>query len=376
LLFWTVKVSVVAPFSGIEGAPNAFISTGGPTTASDAVAVLPVPAFAEVTVTLLFFTPAVVPVTLTETVHEAPAASVPPDKLTEDDPATAVAVPPQVLVRLGGVATTRPAGKLSVNAIPVRVNAAFGFWMLKLRLVVPFSRMLAAPKALAITSGLPTVRLAVAVLPVPPLVEVTLPVVLVYWPETAPVTVTENWHWLLGAMVAPDKAMLVGLVVVKVPPHTVVDALATVSPVGSVSLNATPVSATALAAGLVMVKVNEVVAFSAIVEGLNILAIEGGATTLMLAEAVPPVPPSVEVTFPVVLFFCPAVVPVTFTEKVHELLAARVAPDRLMTPVPAVAVIVPPPQEPVSPLGVEITSPAGKVSLKPIPVSAAVGLLF
>jgi hypothetical protein len=40
----------------------------------------------------------------------------------------------------------------------------------------------------------------------------------------------------------------------------------------------------------------------------------------MLAEAVPPVPPSVEVTAPVVLFFVPAVVPVTFTEKVQELL--------------------------------------------------------
>ena len=171
----------------------------------------------------------------------------------------------------------------------------------------------------------------------------------------------------MGAIIAPDKAMLVGLVVVKVPPHTAAVPLATVSPVGSVSLNATPVRATALAAGLVMVKVSEVVAFKAIELGLNTLAIEGGATTLTLAEAVPPVPPSVEVTLPVVLFCVPAAVPVTFTEKVQEALAARVAPDRPMTFVPAVAVIVPPPQEPVSPLGVEMISPAGKVSLKPIP---------
>ena len=55
---------------------------------------------------------------------------------------------------------------------------------------------------------------------------------------------------------------------------------------------------------------------------------------------------------------------------------ARVALARLMTFVAGVAVIVPPPHEPVSPLGVEITRPAGSVSLKPTPFSAAVLLLF
>ena len=54
-------------------------------------------------------------------------------------------------------------------------------------------------------------------------------------------------------MVAPDNAIPVGLVVVNVPPHTVAEAFATVRPVGSVSLNPTPVSATVLTAGLVMV---------------------------------------------------------------------------------------------------------------------------
>ena len=63
-------------------------------------------------------------------------------------------------------------------------------------------------------------------------------------------------------------------------------------------------------------------------------------------------------------------------EKVQELLAARVAPDRLMTLVPWVAVIVPPPHEPVRPFGVEITRPAGSVSLNPMPLSATVVLLF
>jgi len=176
-----------------------------------------------------------------------------------------------------------------------------------------------------------TVRFAEAVLPVPPLVEVTFPVVLVNWPAAAPVTVTLNWHWLFTAMVAPVNAISVGEVVVNVPPQTVAEALATVKPVGSVSVKATPVSGSTFAAGLVIVKVSEVVAFSAILLGLNTLAIDGGASTFTLAEAVPPVPPSVEVTLPVVLLCNPAAIPVTFTEKVQELLAAIDAPLRLIT---------------------------------------------
>jgi len=146
--------------------------------------------------------------------------------------------------------------------------------------------------------------------------------------------------------VAPLREIPVGLVVVKVPPHAVVDALATVNPVGNVSVNPTPASGSGLAAGLVMVKVSDVVAFSAIVDGLNTLAIEGGASTFTLADAVPPTPPSFEFTLPVVLFWRPAAVPVTLTAKVQEVLCARLAPDRLITLVFCVAVMVPPPQLP------------------------------
>jgi len=309
-------------------------------------------------------------------VQEPLAGCVAPARLMLPDPATAVAVPPQVLLRAGVGAITGPAGRVSVNAIPVSAVVVFGLVILKVSEVVPFSGMLAAPKAFVIVGGVATVRFAEAVLPIPPLVEVTLPVVLVNWPEAAPVTVTENWHWLLVAIVAPVRAMPVGAVVVKVPPQTVAEALATVRPVGSVSVKATPVKATAFAAGLVIVKVSEVVAFRAMFEGLNTLAIDGGATTLMLAEAVPPVPPSTDVTLPVVLFCVPAAIPVTFTEKVHDALAASDAPVRLITFVFCVAVIVPPPQAPVRPLGVETTRPAGKVSLKPTPVSVVVVLLF
>ncbi len=169
--------------------------------------------------------------------------------------------------------------------------------------------------------------------------------------------------------------MPVGAVVVNVPPQTVADALATVNPVGIVSLKATPVKATVLAAGLVMVNCNEVVAFSGMLLGLNSLEIVGGATTVRTAVLlVVPVPPSVEVIAPVVLLLLPAIVPVTSTEKVQVDPAAgdavRVPPERVMVLLRAVAVIVPAPQEPVM-LGVAATTtPAGRLSVKATPLSA------
>src|SRR5205823_5826996 len=150
--------------------------------------------------------------------------------------------------------------------------------------------------------------------------------------------------------------------------------LATVSPVGRVSVKATPVSATVLAAGLVMVKVSDVVAFSAMLEGLNPLAIAGGAITVNTAVLlVAPVPPWVELTAPVVLLLLPVVVPVTLTENVHDEPAAgdavSVPPDKLMVLLPATAVMVPLPHEPVT-LGVAATTtPAGRLSVKATPLS-------
>jgi hypothetical protein len=127
LLFWMVKLSEVVPLKGTEAAPNALMITGGATTVTVALEVLPVPPSVDVTWTLLFFTPAVVPVTFTVIVHEALTASVPAAKLADEDPGTAVAVPLQVLVSAVGVAITTPAGRLSVKATPERVAPAFGF---------------------------------------------------------------------------------------------------------------------------------------------------------------------------------------------------------------------------------------------------------
>src|SRR5882672_8132455 len=156
-----VKVSDVEPFNGMLAAPNALMMTGGATTVIEALEVLPVPPSVEVTWTLLFFTPAVVPVTFTETVHDALEASVPAERLMLPDPATAVAVPPQVLFNALGVATTRPEGRVSVKAMPLSVRVVFGLVMVKVSDVVPFSGMLAAPKTLVIVGGVATVRFAV-----------------------------------------------------------------------------------------------------------------------------------------------------------------------------------------------------------------------
>src|ERR1051326_7340805 len=92
--------------------------------------------------------------------------------------------------------------------------------MVNVNEVVPFSGICAAPNTLVIVGGVATVKFAVAVLPVPPLVEVTFPVVLVNCPAAAPVAVTENVHGVPTATVAPASAMPVGFVVVSVPPQT------------------------------------------------------------------------------------------------------------------------------------------------------------
>src|SRR5260221_480463 len=157
-----VKVSEVEPPSETLAAPNALMITGGATTVMLALEVLPVPPSVEVTWTLLFFTPAVVPVTFTDKVQEVLTASVPADRLTDEAPATAVAVPPQVLVSPLGVATTSPAGKVSVNATPASATVlAAGLVMVNVSEVVPFNGMAGAPKALAIEGGATTVRTAV-----------------------------------------------------------------------------------------------------------------------------------------------------------------------------------------------------------------------
>ena len=122
----------------------------------------------------MFFGPGLVAVTLTAKVQEAPPASVAPASEIVFEPAVAVIVPPpHEPVRPLGVATTDPPGNVSVNATPVSAVDVFELLIVSVRLVVPFSGMVSAPKALAIRGGLMTVILAedVELAPVPAAVE-------------------------------------------------------------------------------------------------------------------------------------------------------------------------------------------------------------
>jgi len=205
-------------------------------------------------------------------------------------------------------------------------------------------------------------------LPVPPLVDVTAPVVLFFVPEVAPVTVTLNMHVPLAAIEAPLSVIVLGLVVVSDPPQVAVGPeVATVNPAGSVSVNPTPVKAT-VEFGLVIVKVKVVVPPIGMLAAPNILAIIGGATTVMLADAVSPVPPFVAETLPETLFFTPAVAPVTVAVIMQLLLGAIDPPLKLIV-FGAVLVTVPPHCVEVPLVTV---NPAGKVSMNATPVSVVV----
>jgi len=91
-----------------------------------------------------------------------------------------------------------------------------------------------------------------------------------------------------------------------------------------------------------------------------------------------PVPASLETIAFVVLSFVPAVVAVTATEKVQDDPrlgeAVKVPPDKPRLLLPAIAVMVPLPQEPVMFGVAAMTSPAGRLSVKPTPVRPLVVL--
>jgi hypothetical protein len=153
---------LVGVFVGVLVGVGVFV---GATTVIDALAVFPVPPFVEATVTLLFFTPAVEPSTSIEKVQDPFPTSVAPDRFTVEVPAVAVMVPPpQLPVNPFGVATTSPEGRLSVKAMPVNTVPGLGLVIVKLRVVVPFNGMLAAPKDLLIEGGAMTVTVSEPVL--------------------------------------------------------------------------------------------------------------------------------------------------------------------------------------------------------------------
>jgi hypothetical protein len=343
-------------------------------TFTDAEAAAPGPPSAEVMVdVVLFCVPPATPVTFTEKVHDALAARAAPLRATLPEPAAAVIVPPpHVPLSPFGVATTSPDGRVSVKPTDVSELAAFGLLAVKVNEVEADKLMLAAPNAFCRVGGATTVTLALAVFPVPALAEVTV-TLFAFTPAEVPVTFTAIVHEPETGSVAPESETddAPGAAVIVPLPQEPVNPFgeATCNPEGKLSVKATPVSEIVLAGGLVIVNVSDVVPFKGTVEAPKAFAMAGGVATTSVADAVPPLPPFVELTAPVVLTYVALIELVTFTVTVHELLTGTVPEDSATLPEPAVAVAVPP-HVLVKPLGVATTRFTGNVSVKATPVSA------
>ena len=281
-------------------------------------------------------------------------------------------VPPHADVVPTG--TVRPAGSVSVKPTPVRLNCGFGLVIVKVSATTPLRGMPGSAKALLMEGGATIARLAVAVAPLPPSFELTLPVKLVTDPAVVAVTLTAKEQVAAGAMEAPLRLTTLppAAAVMRPPSQPPAKPLGveTTKPAGSVSLTPTPVNVVA-ALGLLIVKVRVVDPLSGTDAEPKALLMVGGATTVSDALETLPVPPSFEVTW-TALFFWPAAVPVTLTVMVQLPDGARVAPVRLTKEDPATAVTAPPPHPPVSPLALATTSPAGRLSVKSTPVSERV----
>jgi hypothetical protein len=182
------------------------------------------------------------------------------------------------------------------------------------------------------------------VAPAPPSVDVMALVVLLFEPVVEPVMLTTIVQ-LPPAAIVPDARLMLPdpALAVVVPAQVLLNpfGVATTSPLASVSLKATPLSAVP-AFGLVMVKVSVVLAPTRIVPVPNAFVMVGGATTVTVAVLLAaPAPVSVAETAPVVLAFAPAVVPVTLTMSVHDADGASVMAERLIDADPATSVTVP-----------------------------------
>ena len=267
---------------------NALAIDGGSTGTAvrAAVAVFPVPPSVELTAPLVLVSvPGLVGVTLTLIVQLEPTAIDPPVSEIEPDPAVAVAVPPQVLLSAFGVETTNPDGSVSVNATPDSASVlADGLVSVNVSVLVPVTDTWVGLNAFEIDGGPTAVRVALAVLPVPPSVELTAPLVLFNDPAPVAVTLTVTVQFELAA-ITPSLSEIVfvvfaPLVVSTAPKQELVTPFGfeTSSPAGSPSLNATPVSATP-AFGLVSVNVSVLVPPTCTWVGLNALAIDGGSMT-------------------------------------------------------------------------------------------------
>ena len=252
----------------------------------------------------MFFVPTLAPCIPTEKEQELAAGRLDAAMLIVLPPAFAVILPAQLLLRLLGVATTKPAGNVSLIETLLNANAEFGFASVKVREVIPLKGIAAAPKTFVIVgaNGVgTTARLAVLlVLPGPLSVAEIGPVVLLSVPGVpGAFTLTEIRQAFEGGLNIPPTNPMDDepAIAVTVPPQELVRPFgeAKNKPLGKLSVKAIPVSAM-FAFRLLMVKLNVVISSCTIVAGAKTLLIVGGAITVRLADVALPVPPLVELT--------------------------------------------------------------------------------
>jgi hypothetical protein len=165
------------------------------------------------------------------------------------EPAVAVTAPPHVSVKPFGVATTTPAGKLSIKVRPVTATPSL-FVILKVSVEMPPGTILFGVKLLLkLGAGTAATNVAVAAAPVGRPVAVIVVVTLV---NVAAISV---WTFRLRVQLAPAARLGIVMLTEVEPaeaPATVVPAgqlvvrpgaAATARPAGRVSLNAIPVAA-------------------------------------------------------------------------------------------------------------------------------------
>lgn len=271
-------------------------------TVSLAVPVLPVPAVASLTVTLLFAAPACVPCTLMETVQLVPAARLAPLRETALEPVLPLAVPVQVLLTLLAPTSVPGAllGSVSVKEMLLRVSfILFELATVMVKLVVAPNAMLGWPKVLLMCGGLITVRLAGdVVLPLPAAVE-SMVTLFEYTLSTALDTLTvmvqvptanEGLEKLI--LFAPAVAVTVPLQLLVTPGLEATTKLPGCGPTfcGRLSVKLASIGITFEFVMLKVIVLNAPVLklVDWIVVGLKLLVIEGGSKMMMPDVTLPP----------------------------------------------------------------------------------------
>ena len=319
-----VNVKVVVPPLGMEVGRNAFEILAGAITNRVAVDGGPVGPLLEVGVAVFVFSPAVVPVTFTVTVQLALAAREGIFRVKEVAPATGAKVPVQEIVPTGVEATTRPAGKVSVNPTLARVPVAasvLGLVIKNVAVEIPLTGILIGSKVFRSVGATRTVSFAKAGGPFPPSTEPTMLVALFFRPTVVPVTVTLNEQFAFGPRVAPASAMLVA-VVVRVPPQAAMAPGVVVRPAGSGSVKLIPLKVAVMSMLLlVRLNVNVLVSPTFIPTGENVLVNLGGPTIVMSAVAEPVT--VFDVVTAALLVYFDSVIPMTSTAKVQVVLVGR-----------------------------------------------------